>query len=190
LAALGPPGETDAGILGAAAEGDRRAWDSLLERHGGFVLRLARERLRRAGFGQGEAEEVAQEVWTALLGNVSRIRLQGEDLRPYLAAAVLNAARMWLRSGARRAAREVFRPVLPPPPEAPEDALLGAERRQEVEEAIARLDEEDQLLLRWIYWGGLTYPQAAKLLGISVNAMGVRLMRARKKLRTEFDKNR
>ena len=107
------PETGDAELLERGGRGDEAAWGALLERHGPFVLGVAVRRLKRAGFGRAEAEEVVQELWVALLRGAARAaRLEG-GLRPYLAVSVLNRARTWLRGRARDAARDRSHPVHP-----------------------------------------------------------------------------
>ncbi len=177
----------EAKLLGRASRGDREAWESFLAAHGGFALGLALQRLSRAGFGHAEAEEVVQEAWIGLLraGGPGRID-PGRDPRAYLVAAVLNAARAWLRARGRRQARESLAPM-PPSPEAPEEPLLRAESREKLELALARLEPGDQLLLRWVYWEGLSYAQVARLRGVEANSVGSLLGRVRSRLREALE---
>jgi RNA polymerase sigma-70 factor (ECF subfamily) len=48
-------------------------------------------------------------------------------------------------------------------------------------EALARMRPEDQELLRLLVWDGLSQAEAGEVLGISANAVGIRLSRARKR---------
>lgn len=163
---------------------DPDAWERFLALHGPFALGLATERLRRAGFGEGEAEEVVQEVWIVLLKGAARGLPEGRGppLRAYLAAMVLNACRMWLRSGGRRSARELAYGLSSRASEVPDEPLLRAEETARLNAALARLSREDQLLLRWAYWEGLGYAAIGRLLGVSPDSVGPRLSRARQRL--------
>lgn len=164
---------------------DRVDLESLLDAHGPRLLGLAESRLRRAGFGRAEAEEVLQEVWLALL---KRPGLLPADPGPYLAAMVLNAARQWLREGTRRAGREAAHP-LRPLPGTPDEPLLRREDAAGLREALGRLHPDDQLLLRWIYWEGLDYASAGSLLGLLPDSVGPRLSRAREALKIEVSRH-
>ena len=177
---LDSPGNTGNGV-----RMDAETWRQLLESHDAFATGLARERLRRAGFGEAEAEDVVQEVWARLLakGPIPGVR----DFRSYLATAVLNAAREWLRTGARRAGRETAYAGPAPSPETPDDPLLGAERSEGLHRAMARLDAADRLLLQWAYWDGLPYAKLSRLLGISEDSVGPRLSRVRGELKRHLE---
>jgi RNA polymerase sigma-70 factor (ECF subfamily) len=165
---------------------DTQTWRELLERHDAFATGLARERLRRAGFGDAEAEDVVQEVWARLLAKGPPAGFS-KSFRSYLATAVLNAAREWLRTGARRAGRETAYASPGPSPEAPDDPLLGAERSGRLRQALARLDAEDRLLLQWAYWDDLSYARISRLLGISEDSVGPRLSRVRGALKRQLE---
>ena len=154
--------------------------DPRLARQGSFLLRLARERLRRAGAGDAESEEVVQDLWARILETRPDLPADEEALQDYLAAAVLNGVRMRLRSRARRRAREA---AAVRSPEAPDDPLLRMEEAESLEKALARLDPEARLLLRWIYWDGLPYARIASLLDVRENSVGPRLSRIREELR-------
>jgi RNA polymerase sigma-70 factor (ECF subfamily) len=48
-------------------------------------------------------------------------------------------------------------------------------------EALSRMRSEDQELLRLLVWDGLSQAEAGQVLGISANAVGIRLSRVRKR---------
>jgi RNA polymerase sigma factor (sigma-70 family) len=175
--------ESDSELLAGVSRGDAEAWKSLLGRHEAFVLGLACERLRRAGFGRAEAEEVVQEVWLSFLARGGAVPDLRQGLQPYLAAAVLNTARLWLRSGGRLAVRERSHAPRPPAPEVPDESLIRAERTGRLEAALARLGLREQMLLRWTYWEALDYRAIAGLMGVSENSVGPMLSQARQGLR-------
>jgi RNA polymerase sigma-70 factor, ECF subfamily len=56
-----------------------------------------------------------------------------------------------------------------------------------VSELLAELTPEDQEIVRLVYWDDLSHAEAAHVLGISVTAVGVRVHRARRRLRTRLE---
>ncbi len=54
--------------------------------------------------------------------------------------------------------------------------------------ALSRLGEEDQELLRLLYWEELSHGEVAVVFGISVNAVAIRSHRARIRLRRMLDR--
>jgi RNA polymerase sigma-70 factor (ECF subfamily) len=57
-----------------------------------------------------------------------------------------------------------------------------------VREALSRLSADDQELLRLVAWEGLGHGQVAQAMGISTNAVTIRLHRARQRLREELER--
>ncbi len=55
-------------------------------------------------------------------------------------------------------------------------------------EALSRLSFDDQELLRLLTWEDLSHDDVARVLGCSVNAVGIRAHRARKRLRAELER--
>lgn len=105
----------------------------------------------------------------------------GEGERPWLFAVARNVLSNHRRGVRRRDAmvdrlRADLALVVPAPSEP--SALAGA---------LARLKPDDKELLLLLAWDGLTQEQAAAALGISHNALRVRLHRARTRLRTHLD---
>ena len=179
-------------LLDRAADGDAEAWREVLELHGPFALGLARDSLRRSGARGVQGEDLVQEIWIALLANGGR-NLRGIDpavgLRGYLAASVIHAVRHNLKSSSARRRREETHPPASPT-EAPDEPLLRTEREEAVEAALADLDPEDSLLLRWIYWDRKPYARISRLAGIPENNIGPTLGRARERLRRALERKK
>jgi RNA polymerase sigma-70 factor (ECF subfamily) len=55
-----------------------------------------------------------------------------------------------------------------------------------VRAALTRLSSDDQEILRLAYWDDLSHDEIAAVLSISANSVGVRLHRARQRLRTHL----
>jgi RNA polymerase sigma-70 factor, ECF subfamily len=53
-----------------------------------------------------------------------------------------------------------------------------------VSQALGRLRDEERELLELVYWEKLSYRDIALAVGISENAVGIRISRAKKNLRT------
>lgn len=149
--------------------------------HGEFAKDLAYERVRREGFGRGEAEDVAQDAWLRMLRMEPAQVDAVANPRAYIATVVLNAARAWLAAHRREGT-----PLREACPEAPEDALMAREDLERLRAALSTLEPDDRLVLRWIYWEGLSYAAVAGLLGVSPNSVGPLLSRARERLREKL----
>ena len=172
---------SDRDLIALAAEGDRRAFELLVERHAAAVLRLT-----TAVSGDPTAAEDA---------------LQQTFLNAYRSASGFRgdaSVRTWLLSIARRAAyrvrpridREklVEEPLLELGVQAgwgsadPEAIAIAAERTGALRKALSTLSAEDQEVLILRDLEGLRGAEAAKLLGIGERALKSRLHRARLRL--------
>ena len=69
-----------------------------------------------------------------------------------------------------------------------EDALTAREEHAAVLSAVGRLGPGDAELLQLLAWEQLSHAQAAVVLGCSVNAVAIRLHRARHRLADELAK--
>ena len=101
----------------------------------------------------------------------------GEHARPWLFGVARNTIGNQRRGITRRTRlvarleRATERPQAAAPAPTPET--------EPVLEALSRLSETDQELLRLVAWEELNHAEIAEVLGISVNAVAIRLHRAR-----------
>jgi RNA polymerase sigma-70 factor (ECF subfamily) len=174
--------------------GDEAAFETVVRRHGGRMLSVARRILR----DEAEAEEAVQEAFLQLHRKAAEFREESR-LSTWLHRVVVNAALMRIR---RRKARpeESIEEQLPrfasnghhaaavAPWKSAEEVLAVRETRELVRDAIDSLPETHRtvLLLRDIE--ELSTREAAELLELSENAVKVRLHRARLALRELLDR--
>lgn len=187
--------ETEEGALLAALRGgDDRAYERLVNEHGGRMLAVARRMLRN----DEEARDALQEAFLLAFRGLPRFEGQSR-LSTWLHRIVVNASLMKLRS--RRAhPEESIEPLLPTFledghssvsygdwPESADRLLERAEVRERVRASIDRLPVTYRtvLLLRDIE--ELDTGEVAEALGISANAVKIRLHRARQALRELLD---
>lgn len=147
----------------------RGDWDWDLVR--ALCLRETQRVLGRHAAAEDAAQEAVTRAWRR------RASCQTpDDPGPWIAAI---ARREALRLAARR--RDA-------PLHVAEDAVGGGSadelvQRVDVRRAVATLSDADRRLLLARYWGDLTQPQAARVLGIAEGTVKVRLHRARATLR-------
>ncbi|MFO0586042.1 MAG: RNA polymerase sigma factor [Polyangiaceae bacterium] len=167
----------DGALLSAIAAGDRAASRAFVDRHKAALYRFADALLRDKAL----AEDVLQETFLAALRGAATYRAEG-------------TARGWLFTIARRAAIRL-RPREAPLPDdrdieslgdsagwgAPdaEQMMEGWQSRERVNRALAALPAEDREILLLRDAEGLTGPEAAEVLQVSLAAMKSRLHRAR-----------
>jgi RNA polymerase sigma factor (sigma-70 family) len=137
-----------------------------------------------------EAEEATQEAFLKAYRALGRFR-SGAPFRPWLLAIVANEARNQRRAAARRAGLflRVAREGTPGDvPSSPESAVLTAERRVELLEALGGLREEARWAVACRYFLGLSEEETAAALGCARGTVKSRLSRALNSLREEIAK--
>jgi RNA polymerase sigma factor (sigma-70 family) len=159
------------------AGGDVAALHELYARHGVALLNLLIHELDE----RHKAEEVLQDVMMAAWQGAAKFR--GDS-----------AVRTWLIAIAKRQAskaRQRRRDFLDTPLDAethtlktddPADSLDATAEQEALQQAIAKLPIEQQEALEWVFYRGLSGPDAAAQLGIPLNTLKSRLHRARQTL--------
>ncbi len=187
-----PPGEAE--LIERVQRGDAQAYEQIVRAHAARMLAVAQRLLRNPE----DARDAVQEAFLAAYRHADGFSRQCR-IGTWLHRIVVNAALMKLRSRGRRP-EESIEPLLPRFQEdghmiAPatgwqesgEAAIDLAKRHALVHACIARLPESYRtvLLLRDIE--EQDPDETAALLGITVNAVNIRLHRARQALRTLLD---
>lgn len=133
-------------------------WEALLDQHGAALLLFARQYVRSLP----DAEDVLQEA----LVRFWRKRRRARDPLAYLYTCVRNAALDLQRTDQRRRQRELVAA------QSVDDAwfdtcVVEADRRKAIENALSQLPIEQRETLVTKTWGGATFRQIGKALGVS-----------------------
>ncbi|MEW5852406.1 MAG: RNA polymerase sigma factor [Myxococcota bacterium] len=163
-------------LLSAAQAGDQQALESLLALHRNGVYRYGMRVCRTTE----DAEDAVQETLWAATRALKTFRGTAGSIAGWLFTIVRH--RCYRMLDRWRRAEEAA--DLPTPFQSPlEDTVAAREQSRLLAEALARMDPRDRqvILLRDVE--GLTAPEAAAALGISVGALKSRLHRARVTLR-------
>ncbi len=175
----------EAELVARAKRGDLRAYGELVELHQTIAFRTAWLITGSAA----DAEEAAQDGFLKAHRALRRFR-SGAPFRPWLLKIVSNEARNRRVAAGRRerlalrAAKERRPGDAVPSPEA---ALLGAERRSELLEAVERLDDRDRTAIACRYFLELSEAETAATLGVARGTVKSRLSRALGRLRDELE---
>jgi RNA polymerase sigma-70 factor (ECF subfamily) len=155
-----------------------RDFAALVRRYYGPVFALARRLLG----SETDARDLAQETFGRALGHFDGFE-PDRPFRPWIFAIAANLVRDLLRR----------RKALPLEPEeslpalAPPDArLLRDENRERLLAAVGRLPFEQKMVVALHFQHDLPYPEIGAALGITVNAVRIRLYRALHALRKEL----
>jgi len=166
-----------------AQAGSREAFDELIEHFEATVFAIVLRRLRN----RAEASEVTQEVFLRAFRKLGQLR-EPERFAGWLKQI---AVRLSINRAVRRpqefsAETEVMSAVADQAPDTPLDALLRAERRDEVWEGLHRLGDMDRKTLISFYIHGHSLKEMSEEFGSPIGTIKRRLHTARNRLRDEL----
>ena len=164
------------------AKQDPRAFEELYTRYYNRIFAFAYRRVQSREL----AEDITADVFMKALGGLPKFTWQGVSFSAWLYRIANNRITDQFRRGGRpgrvSVAVEDVKTLVDERP-LPEDRILAALRRAEVEEAIGKLSEQDQLVVTLTFFEELSSAEVAEVMGISVNLVYVRLHRALKRMR-------
>jgi RNA polymerase sigma-70 factor (ECF subfamily) len=167
-------------LLGAAQRGDRAALEALLAQHRKTVFRYG---LRYCGSTENTEDAVQETLWAATraIGGFRR----AAAVTTWLFTIVRNKCHRLLMHQHDEADLADLLPYVPDAGPTPEDDVATRQVQRLLAAALARLEpgHRQVILLRDVE--GLTAPEAAHQLGLTVQALKSRLHRARAQLRIE-----
>lgn len=204
------PWPDDQSLIAALRQGDESAFAALIETYHPSLIRIATLFVRDREI----AEEVAQETWIGVLRGLDRFEGRS-SLRTWLFGILANQAkrrgererRIISFAALARPAGNDFEPAvdpacflpagddyaghwasaLPPWEASPEVALLAAEGRHEIEEAIAALPPNQRAVITLRDIEGWDADEVCNVLHLSPTNQRVLLHRARSKVRTKLE---
>jgi RNA polymerase sigma-70 factor, ECF subfamily len=168
----------DSALLAAAQQGDLAALQAVLAAHREVVFRYGLRFCRTTE----DAEDAVQETLWAASRSIGKFR-RAAALTTWLFAIVRNACHRLVRQHRGKEDLADVLPTLADPRALIEDEVAAQQVEAMLADAVARLpaDHREVVLLRDVE--GLTAPEAAVRLSISVRALKSRLHRARAELR-------
>jgi len=162
-------------LVVAAAGGDQRAWNGLVDNFSGLVWSV----IRSYGVYGAEANDVFQTVWLRFVEHVSRV----DNPKAWLATTARHECFRVSRKAARLTPMaDVPETVTVDDAEAVLDAITDASRRGAVVAAFGRLPEGCQQLLR-LLTEDLSYDEIAELIGRPKGSIGPTRARCLDRLR-------
>lgn len=170
---------TEQDLVARFRQGDDCAFDGIVERHSAQVAALAN---RLLGW-PGDVDDVVQEVFLSAFLGLRRFR--GDcRLRTWLFTITVNKCRSWrLR---RRYPRSPASGDALQAAAGGEQAAMDEETFAKVRREVQALPQKYREVIALRYLQGLETQEICELLGITVNAMQVRLNRAKAKLREQL----
>ena len=171
------PEASDAELLAWSEGGDRRAFEEIVVRHGGFALRLATRLLK----DPAAAEDVVQEAMVRIWSQAGRFDPDRARFTTWLYRIVSNLCVDQQRRVRSEPMPEDFDP--PDPADGICESLEACQRREALAEARGALPERQREAMALVYDEGMSGAEAAQALGLSVKAVERLLARARDSLR-------
>jgi RNA polymerase sigma-70 factor (ECF subfamily) len=162
---------TDSTLIGAAIDGDERAFAALVQRHTPKIYRVA---LHLLG-SRSDAEDCVQECWLTAWRQLHRYRGDAA-VGTWLYRIAANTALMQIRRRRPTVAFDELGELADRSAQAdPDRSTTGILVRQ----ALQQLSDEHRAVLVLREFAGLTYDELGATLGLSVPAARSRLHRAR-----------
>jgi RNA polymerase sigma factor (sigma-70 family) len=168
-----------ADVVRGAAAGDQQAWNQLVERFSNLLWSIT----SAYRLSQADAADVLQTTWLRLLEHLDTVR-EPERVGSWLATTARRECLRVLRRANRVQPTDDDQRLSPEPDPTPdpESALLEAERRQQLRQAMALLPEHSQRLLR-IAASGASYEEIAAALDMPIGSIGPTRARLLERLR-------
>ncbi|MEW6747542.1 MAG: sigma-70 family RNA polymerase sigma factor [Planctomycetota bacterium] len=187
-----PQAVGDNGLAAGLKQGLPESYELLVRQHGGRMLAVARRLLRN----EHDARDALQDAFVTAFSSMHAFR-GDSSLGTWLHRIVVNAALMKLRRARSRPEVSIeellpafdetghqTNPILEDWTENQEQAFMRTEARSIVRSSIDRLPETHRTVLMLRDIEELATPEVARLLGITENAVKIRLHRARQALAT------
>jgi RNA polymerase sigma factor (sigma-70 family) len=169
-------------LVARARDGDKQAWDALVERFAPLIWSIC----RRHRLGRCDADDVGQSVWLRLVGQLDRVR-DPAALPGWLATTARRECLRVLCAAHGPHAAVCVRDVESLPDEQAglaDQGLLAAERQAALREAFAQLPPNGQQLMSLLIADPpVPYADISTRLGIPVGSIGPNRSRYLDKMR-------
>jgi RNA polymerase sigma-70 factor, ECF subfamily len=171
----------DDALMVRAQDGDKEAYEVLVERYTDLVLAMATRFLADSEAGHDVAQDVFLELWLSRQKYLPEGRFKG-----YLTTLVLNRCRDATRrrgSESRRRDGLAAEGTSNPLGQDPADRLIFDQSSQRLHQALAKIDTEDREILVMRYGMDLAYEVIAQETGRPAGTLRSRVFHALRKLR-------
>lgn len=169
--------DPDEGLVLRMADGDERAFRLLLDRHLDRIVAFARRLLGDAA----EAEDVAQEVFLRAWAQAAKWQPGAAKFETWLHRVAHNLCIDRLRRRRSVPINSVAEPEDPAP--SAFEAVTERQLSDRVNQAIGRLPLNQRAAIALCHSRGLGNIEAARIMGVSVEALESLLSRGRRRLR-------
>jgi RNA polymerase sigma-70 factor (ECF subfamily) len=171
--------QSDEALMALVAAGNRQAFGTLIERHRHRVMRLAYTVTRNRSAAEDVVQEAFLRVWSRARGwhHSGVARFSG-----WLGRMTINLA----IDGTRRRREEPLADEMPLDATASDDAVHATEIAQRIGRALVQLPDRQRTAFALCQIERMSNAEAAASLGVSVGALELLLVRARKSMRLQL----
>ena len=183
---------SDSELLGAAQQGDERAWERIVQRYQPLINSIS----RRHRLSSWDAHDVSQHVWVQLLDQAHRLR-EPRALPGWISTTATRKCYEVLRQHSRAISMDPQadgglerNEVLAAPGRGDEvdDDLLRDEQRRAVRRGLAELSSaQQQLLMLLVADPPLSYAEISRRMGLPTGSIGPTRARILARLRTTLE---
>jgi RNA polymerase sigma factor (sigma-70 family) len=156
-------------------------FDHFYREHYPNVLAYCRRRV-----GPLVAEDVSDEVFAAAWRKWAKVPKDGNALPWLYGAARREIWHQWRRAARYRRLIDRVHAVATMAPPQPDHIVVDGVEAELARQAMARLRWNDREVLRLAVWEELSHPQIAVVLGLTEDAVGMRLVRAKRRFGEEY----
>lgn len=164
-----------------AGSGDRSAASALVEKHTEKIYAVC---FRMLGTRQA-AEDAVQETFLRLWRHAANWRPQGAKFETWLYRVAMNICLDQLRKRKREAPEDAA-PERADPAPGPDQEVFAGQRRFAIDAALDGLPERQRMAIVLCHYQEKTNIEAAKIMGVSVDALESLLARGRRALRVRL----
>lgn len=189
---MAKPTDPDAALMLKVKEGDRAAFETLVDRYKQPVMNLVFRTVR----DYDEAEDIAQHVFLQVYKSAHRYRITAK-FTTWLFTIARNLALNEIRRRTRHPAESMDTPR-PGEEEAPArqvevkdqfsppEAMLHEELKEKLEEALGELPENQRTAILLCQEGDVSYEEIARILDCSISATKSLIHRGRETLKSKL----
>lgn len=171
----------DADLVKLVADGNEKAFRTLLERHQNSIYRFAARFLK----DESEAEDITQETFIRFFRAAGRYRPEAA-LRTYLLKIAKNLCIDHIRKKKPEPMNELPEKIIT---KTPLDNIEDTQSMEKLINAVKALPDNQRMAILLRHDHDLRYKEIAKTMDISISAVESLLVRARRTLRKTFNKN-
>lgn len=179
--------DTDAALVMDIREGNKKALQSLVEKHKKAAYRMA---LGLVG-NKDDAYDISQEAFLRVYRSAGTFD-QSQPFLPWFYTIIANLSRTWLKRRTKRDHRMVDVDdvsYLLVSDDNPEEAVMKKEMVASLRRALMELSFEDREIITLQHFRGMSYDEIATMLDIPRGTVMSRLYYARKRLATLMRRN-